>query len=104
MMRRCSLLFFIILFFSISYAQEEPSQEPSSLVIYGSEASTREGDNDFIQVIFIEIPEAIQDTLYLRIYDADCGGLHDSQYGVFNTETRFSFGCPSLSRVRTAMA
>ena len=91
MMRRCSLLFFIILFFSISYAQEEPSQEPSSLVIYGSEASTREGDNDFIQVIFIEIPEAIQDTLYLRIYDADCGGLHDSQYGVFNTETRFSF-------------
>ncbi|MBL7190445.1 PKD domain-containing protein [bacterium] len=65
------------------------SQENSTLVTYGPQASTREGDNDFIQVVFLEIPAAVSDSLYLRIFDADCGGRNDSRYGNWDTETDF---------------
>ncbi len=48
------------------------------------------GDDDQIQLIFFEIPATVTHTLYLRIYDPDCGGGVDERYGSWNTETRFS--------------
>ena len=66
------------------------SQQNAIMVTYGNQASTREGDNDFIQLVFIKIPQSITDSLYLRIFDADCGGANDSRYGEWNTETKFS--------------
>ena len=65
------------------------AQESVMLVTYGSDAMTIEGDNDFKQIIFFQIPKAVSDPLYLRILDADCGDELDSAHGSFDTETRF---------------
>lgn len=62
------------------------SQESSSLVTYGPSASTREGDDDFRQIIYFRIPAGYTDSLYLRIFDADCGGEYDSRYGEWDAE------------------
>ena len=79
------LMLILVLLASASHAQET-----SIMVTYGAQAPTREGDNDFIQVIYIELPQSLTDTVYLRIYDADCGGSLDSRYGEYDTETRFT--------------
>ncbi|MFC1715606.1 PKD domain-containing protein [Candidatus Poribacteria bacterium] len=65
------------------------AQESILMVTYGSDSMTKEGDNDFKQVIFLQVPQTISDTLYLRIFDADCGDKLDSPFGTFDTETRF---------------
>ena len=64
-------------------------QEISSMITYGPEALTREGDDDFRQIIYISVPENVTDTLYLRLYDADCGGANDSRYGEWDTEMHY---------------
>jgi PKD repeat protein len=60
------------------------------LVTYGPQAPTKEGDDDFRQVIRILVPESVTEKLHLRLFDADCGGLEDTIYGTADTETRFS--------------
>jgi large repetitive protein len=59
------------------------------LVNYGPEQSIREGDDDFQQVIFFRVQEKFSDSLYVRIFDIDCGGDLDLNFGVWNTEMRF---------------
>jgi len=64
--------------------------EPTLMVTYGRDAKTIEGDDDFLQVIFIRIPDSPGKTLYIRIFDADCGGKLDARYTkTWNTRTRF---------------
>jgi hypothetical protein len=41
----------------------------------------RQGDDDQIQVLFLEVPETTPGPLYVRLFDADCGGAHDVQNG-----------------------
>ncbi len=64
--------------------------EATYMVTYGANARTIEGDDDFLQVIFIRVPESLSDTLYFRIFDADCGGNLDARYTKeWDTHTRF---------------
>ncbi len=66
------------------------SRELALLITYGRDAQTIEGDDDYMQVNYIRVPSEVQDTLYIRIFDADCGGKHDEKYkGIWNTQTRF---------------
>ena len=101
MRRLLTLLLWVVLMTSatLSFAQES-----ILMVTYGSDSMKKEGDNDFKQVIFFQIPQTISDTLYLRILDADCGGKLDSSFGPFNTETRFQLfggtGAYSAATVR----
>ncbi|MBN2354876.1 PKD domain-containing protein [candidate division KSB1 bacterium] len=83
--KRCIL---IVIFFiaSISMARDN-----IQLVNYGPSQSVREGDDDFIQLIFFRVDGKFSDSLYLRIFDIDCGGDVDLNFGGWNTETRFSF-------------
>ena len=67
------------------------AQENSSLINYGPQASTREGDDDFRQIIYFQIPQSLKDTLYLRLFDADCGGENDSKYGEWDTPMTYRF-------------
>jgi len=65
-------------------------KENAFLITYGKDAGTEEGDDDFMQVIFIRIPDSFTEKLYIRIFDADCGGANDARYHVkWNTKTRF---------------
>jgi hypothetical protein len=73
--------------------------ESSFLTTYGiSPTSVTNGDNDSVQVIFLEVPNTLTETLYVRIYDADVGGglteTIDAAYPFFSndwdTATNFS--------------
>ncbi len=61
------------------------------MVTYGPSAAIAEGDDDFKQIIFLQIPENIADSLYLRLFDMDCGNEHDLALGGnWDTQTRFA--------------
>jgi PKD repeat protein len=78
------------LFLIVALIQPCRAQERASLVTYGADAQTAEGDDDFKQVIFFTIPKTAQsDRLHLRIFDPDVGGEWDQQYGEWDTQTRF---------------
>jgi hypothetical protein len=53
--------------------------------------SPGEGDNDQVQVIFLEIPDTTTATLHVHIFDPDVGGdLDEQQGGAWDTATTFS--------------
>ena len=61
------------------------------MVTYGPAAPTYEGDDDFKQIIFLQIPASVTDSLYLRIFDMDCGNDHDMALGGnWDTQNRFT--------------
>lgn len=70
------------------------------LVTYGPEANTREGDDDFVQVVLIEVPAEHPGPLRVRLFDPDAGGDLDVFYGwgSFDTATRFTlYGGPGAA-------
>ena len=72
---------------SMALAQPAPL-----MVVYGPEAPSREGDPDHVERLFIEVPADLPDRLYLRIFDPEPGGAHDTRYGrsTVPTTTRFT--------------
>ncbi|OQX23849.1 MAG: hypothetical protein BWK80_23795 [Desulfobacteraceae bacterium IS3] len=86
------------------------------MVTYGPDAGTIEGDDDFLQVIFIRIPEQADskagDAVYLRIFDADCGGVLDARYSKeWDTRTRLrlfggkdAYSLPGLKKAYPSQA
>lgn len=85
-------LYILFLPFLLIIILIQPSwaQKSTTLITYGSDASSIEGDDDFKQIIFFTIPKTTQrDSLYLRIFDPDVGGAWDQQYGEWDSQTRF---------------
>ena len=67
------------------------AQEAPLSVTYGPQASTAEGDPDYREIIFLSVPEGVQDRLFLRVFDPDSGGDHDQLYGAGeDSETQFT--------------
>ncbi|UCC65352.1 MAG: IPT/TIG domain-containing protein, partial [Anaerolineae bacterium] len=73
--------------------------ETSSLVTFGTDpGASANGDNDSVQVIFLELPDTYGGPLYVRIFDPDLGGggITDIDTrlpvpgGAFDTATTFS--------------
>jgi len=57
---------------------------------FGTAASLDNGDNDHVQVIFLEIPDTFTGTLYIYVFDPDVGGDLDEQWGGgWDTATTF---------------
>lgn len=79
-------------------------QEQPLSVTYGPGASTAEGDYDYRAAVYLRVPAAIEDQLFLRIFDPDTGGEHDLLYGdAWNTEVRFTlFGGPGAGTLPVA--
>ena len=72
-------------------AADGAAQEVPLSVTYGPRASTAEGDPDYREVIFLSVPDDVQERLFLRVFDPDGGGEHDHLYGAgADTETRFT--------------
>ncbi len=65
------------------------SQSTAPLITYGPKADISEGDDDYKQIIFFQIPNDITDSIYVRIFDPDCGGLRDELYNNWDSETQF---------------
>lgn len=57
------------------------AQPAPLLVVYGPEAPTREGDADHRERLFLSLPADLADRLYLRIFDPEPFGAHDTRYG-----------------------
>lgn len=66
--------------------------ESGYLGTYGAEAITsgQGGDDDQVQVLFLQVPDGLSDPLYVRVYDPDCGGALDTQNGLA-WDTPFTF-------------
>lgn len=65
--------------------------EPPLSVVYGPKASTAEGDSDFREVLLVSVPAGGSQPLFLRVFDADTGGAHDTiAGGRADTVTRFT--------------
>ena len=51
------------------------------MAVYGPDAPTREGDVDHVERLYISLPADSPDRLYLRIFDPEPFGAHDTRYG-----------------------
>jgi len=84
------LYLFIAVCLTIVFVKTALSYEETYLITFGNQASTEEGDDDFFQIIFIRLPKDYPKPIFVRIFDADCGGERDALYnGVWDTQTRF---------------
>jgi hypothetical protein len=73
-------------------AQPVPGKDENIpfLVTFGKDGKTSWGDDDFNEIFFFTIPKDYSKPLYIRVFDADCGGENDEIQGEFNTKTTFS--------------
>lgn len=83
-----------------AFGQEVPSPDENfpHLVTFGNKAEKSWGDDDFCQILFFVVPKTYTKSLYIRVFDPDCGGEVDESRGGFNTKTRFTVygsGCYS---------
>lgn len=70
-------------------AAQQAATTPLSIV-YGPGALSREGDVDYREDILISVPARLADRLWLRVFDPETGGAHDTPYRrAGDTETRF---------------
>jgi hypothetical protein len=81
-------------------AQQVPSPDENFpfLVTFGNKAEKSYGDDDFCQVLFFVVPKSQTGSIYIRVFDADCGGKNDESRGGFNTKTKYTIhgaGCYS---------
>lgn len=67
--------------------------ETGELMTFGTApTSPASGDNDQVQVVFIDVPDSVTGPLYIHILDPDVGGddTFDEQHGAWDTATAFS--------------
>lgn len=57
---------------------------------YGPKANPDEGDNNYLQVINIKLPNDYTGNAFLRLYDISCGSSSDIQIGSWDSRFRFS--------------
>lgn len=81
-------------------AQQIPSPDENfpNLVTFGNKAEKSWGDDDFCQILFFVVPKTQKEAVYIRVFDADCGGNVDENRGGFNSKTKFTIhgaGCYS---------
>ncbi len=75
------------------FSQAIPSEDENIpyIITFGKNSSEKYGDDDFVQTLFFVIPEKTIEPFYIRVYDADVGGLLDEKYGAYSTKSKFSF-------------
>jgi len=92
-MKRIKLtgLLFLVLSTRV-FGQQVPSAEENFtyVVTFGKEADKSYGDDDYSQVLFFVIPATQKTPVYIRVFDADCGGKNDEVYGTGDTKTKFT--------------
>jgi PKD repeat protein len=66
------------------------AQTNLKFVTYGNKAEPSKGDDNYIQVINIQLPNDYTGKAFLRIYDMSCGSVNDVASGTWNSRFRFS--------------
>lgn len=94
--------FLIVLFLCIPAIALAGTNYRAFLVTYGSSADPSEGDPDFKQVIFVHVPLSAALSVSIALFDAECGGEHDSSKGLWDTSTKFSlYGGAGITTSKT---
>ncbi len=76
-------------------AVPNPVERIQNLVTFGAAANPKWGDDDHTQTFFFLVPEKQREAVYIRIWDADCGGKNDDLKGPADTKTTFTlYGGP----------
>jgi large repetitive protein len=78
------------IFMMLVYCIYINAQIDLKFVNYGPKASKNEGDDNYIQVINIELPKDYDGSAFLRLYDMSCGSPEDVVIGNWNSRFRFS--------------
>lgn len=102
-MRNLKFFLAFILFLGVtSFGQPEQVR----LATYGPSALIKEGDDNSFQVIYFRFKELTTDSIFVRVFDPDCGGSNDEKVGDWNTTTKFTFygGKNSLQSVTNPLA
>ena len=75
-----------------AWAQPVPGEDENIpfLMTFGKNSETEWGDDNFVQIIFFSIPADCSDPIYIRVFDADCGGKNDEIREAWNTKTKFT--------------
>lgn len=60
-------------------ANPDTTLESSCLVTYGAAGDLSDGDDDRVQLIFFDVPDAVIDSVYIRVYDPDTWGPSPGQ-------------------------
>ena len=73
-------------------AQPVPNKEENIpyLMVFGKQAPTSWGDDDFSQTFFFLIPKEYKQPVFIWVFDPDVGGLVDEQNGPWNTRCTYS--------------
>lgn len=73
-------------------AQPVPNKEENipHLMVFGKQAPTSWGDDDFSQTFFFLIPKEYKQPVFIWVFDPDVGGLVDEQNGPWNTRCTYS--------------
>lgn len=100
MMYKNYLIILLTIISRLGFTQQIPSPDENfpNMVTFGNKAEKSWGDDDFCQILFFVIPKTQTGSIYIRVFDADCGGKVDENRGGFNTKTKFSIhgaGCYS---------
>lgn len=88
-----TFLYTVLIFLSLNIlAQPVPNVDENIpfLVVFGEKAPTSWGDDDYSQTFFFLIPKNFNQTVYIRVFDPDIGGMHDELNGLWDTRTTFS--------------
>jgi PKD repeat protein len=81
---------FLILCLTCVLLPAVQAQTRVPMVTFGNEAEQIQGDDDFMEILFIKIPITQDQNHYLRLFDPDCGGANDEAFGPWDTQTRFT--------------
>jgi hypothetical protein len=87
-----TIIGFIFILPCAVFSQQVPSPEEKIpfACTFSRNSDVSWGDDDFVQSIFFVVPESWKKPVYIRIYDADCGGKYDENHNDFNSKTRFT--------------
>lgn len=85
-------IFLMMCVFSNAKAQITPSsyENIDYLMTFGKGADSKWGDDDNVQIHFFVVPKSETKPVYIRVYDPDTGGKHDTKNGGFDTKCTFS--------------
>jgi hypothetical protein len=85
------------IFFTLSlsvnvFAQPVPAEDENIpfLMTFGPKAETSWGDDDYSQTFFFVIPTEHTSPIFIRVFDADCGGKVDEINGLWDTKITYS--------------
>ncbi len=88
------ILYLMVLFVCLSTnAQMVPGAEENIpyLITFGGNGDPKNGDDDNKQAFYFIIPESFKNSIFVRIFDPEIGGVNDETIGQLNTKTKFTF-------------